>query len=143
MGYVADMRVQNRWGNPLTVLQLVTGLYLLALGLSELVAYTSELNQFARSVSRAFGGSGSVVPVIVAIVAIAAGVLLVWSLFAPVAGRFLYVSTMIVAVLWLLRVAVAYVFNGLLEPNLVVWLARTTGELIPGVVIWTVGRQYA
>lgn len=84
------MAVSKRWSNPLVILQLLTGVYLLSLGLSELVAYSSEINQFARSISRAFGGSGSVLPVIVAILEIAAGVL-----------------------------------------------------LIPGIVIWTVGRQYS
>jgi hypothetical protein len=134
--------VSKRWGNPLVILQLVTGIYLVALGLSEIVAYSSELHQFARSVSRAFGGTGSVIPVIVAIIQIAAGGLLIWVLFGSVPSRILYFGTMVIAVLWILRVLVAFVFNEPFEPTLLSWLAQFSGELIPGIVIWTVGRQY-
>ena len=137
------MAVSKRWSNPLVILQLVTGIYLLSLGLSEIVSYSSELNQFARSVSHAFGGSGSVLPVIVAIIEIAAGVLLIWGLFGFVSGRLLYPATMAIAALWVVRVLVAFVFNEPLEPTFLTWLARVTGELIPGIVIWTVGRQYS
>jgi uncharacterized membrane protein YphA (DoxX/SURF4 family) len=135
--------VSKRWSNPLVILQLLTGVYLLSLGLSELVTYSSEVNQFARSVSRAFGGSGSVLPVIVAILEIAAGVLLIWGLFGSVSGRLLYLATMAIAALWVVRVLVAFVFNEPLEPRFLTWLTRVTGELIPGIVVWTVGRQYS
>lgn len=132
----------SRWKTPLTVLQLVTGAYLLVLGVSELVAYTSELNQFVRSVSQAFGGSGNVMTVIVAILEIVAGALLVWALFGRIDGRVVYVSTMVIAGLWVLRILVLYVLNDPFEPTGLVWLADVTGQLIPGLVIWAVGSRY-
>ena len=49
---------------------------------------------------------------------------------------------MVLAALWVLRVLVAYVFDAPFEPTLLAWLTVVTGELIPGIVIWTVGRQY-
>lgn len=127
----------------MVVLQLVTGIYLLAQGIAELVFYRSDLNQFARSVSRAFGGSGDILSLIVALIAIAAGALLIWVLFGAVSGRLLYLSTMIIAVLWVLRSLAAYVFNAPFEPTFIVWLANVSGDLIPGIVVWLVGRQYA
>ena len=125
------------------MLQLITGLYLVALGISGIAAYTSQLNEFARTISRAFGGSGSIFPLLVAILEVVAGALLLWALFGRVEARVLYGSTMVLAALWVLRVLLSYVFDNLLEPNFVVWLAGITGELIPGLVIWTVGRQFS
>lgn len=133
----------NRRSSPLFLLQLVTGLYLVALGVSGIGAYTSELNEFARTISRAFGGSGSIFPLLLAILELLAGALLLWALFGRVEQRALYISTIVLAALWVLRVLLFYVFDNLLEPNLIVWLAGVTGELIPGMVIWTVGRQYS
>lgn len=135
--------MRSRWGSPLFLLQLVTGLYLVALGISGIAAYTSQLNEFARTISRAFGGSGSIFPLLVAILEVVAGALLLWALFGRVEARVLYLSTMVLAALWVLRVLLFYVFDNLLEPNFIVWLAGITGELIPGLVIWTVGRQYS
>ena len=123
------------------MLQLITGLYLVALGISGIAAYTSQLNEFARTISRAFGGSGSIFPLLVAILEVVAGALLLWALFGRVEARVLYGSTMVLAALWVLRVLLSYVFDNLLEPNFIVWFAGITGELIPGLVIWTVGRH--
>lgn len=136
------MASRESWGNPLFLLQLVVGVFLLALGISELVEYNSELNQFARSMSRAFGGSGSVLPVIVALVQILAGALLVAALFTPVPAAAVFWSSIIIAVLWIVRVVLGYVVNDPFEPTLLVWLVRFTRELIPGLVVWAVGRQY-
>lgn len=133
--------MRSRWSSPLLVLQLITGLYLIALGISGIAAYTSQLNEFARTISRAFGGSGSIFPLLVAILEVVAGALLLWALFGRVEARVLYVSTMVLAALWVLRVLLFQVFDNLLEPNFIVWLAGITGELIPGLVIWTVGRH--
>lgn len=136
------MASRESWGNPLVLLQLVVGVFLLALGISELVEYNSELNQFARSMSRAFGGSGSVLPVIVALVQILAGALLVAALFTPVPAAAVFWSSIIIAALWIVRVVLGYVVNDPFEPTLLVWLVRFTRELIPGLVVWAVGRQY-
>jgi uncharacterized membrane protein YphA (DoxX/SURF4 family) len=136
------MAARENWGSPLVILQLVVGVFLAALGLSELVEYNSELNQFARSISRAFGGSGSVLPVIVALVELVAGVLLVAGLFTPVPAAAVFWTSIIVAVLWIVRVLIGYVFNEPFEPTFLVWLVGFTRELILGLVIWMVGRQY-
>lgn len=136
------MSARESLGQPLVLLQLVVGLFLVALGLSELVEHNSELNQFARSVSRAFGGGGSVLPVIVALVEIAAGALLVAGLFTPVPAAAVFWTSIIIAILWVARVLIGYVFNEPFEPTFLVWLVRFTRELIPGLVVWTVGVRY-
>lgn len=136
------MAARQDWGSPVVLLQLVVGVFLLTLGISELVEYNSELNQFARSMSRAFGGSGSVLPVIIALIEILAGGLLLGSLFTPVPAAAVFWSSIVIAVLWIVHVIVAYVLNDPFEPTLLMWLVGFSRELIPGLVIWTVGRQY-
>ncbi|MFO7781575.1 MAG: hypothetical protein R6W94_08085 [Spirochaetia bacterium] len=136
------MAARQDWSSPVVLLQLVVGVFLLTLGISELVEYNSELNQFARSMSRAFGGSGSVLPVIIALIEILAGGLLLAALFTPVPGAAVFWSSIVIAVLWIVRVIVSYVLRDPLEPTLLVWLVGFSHELIPGLVIWTVGRQY-
>lgn len=135
--------MRSRWSSPAFLLHLVTGIYLTALGISGIMAYTSGLSEFAREMSRAFGGTGSIFPLLVAILEVVAGLMLLWALFGQVQAKALYVATMVLAALWLLRVLLAYVFDNLLEPSFIVWLAGFSGELIPGLVIWTVGRRYA
>ncbi|MFP4705705.1 MAG: DoxX family membrane protein [Spirochaetaceae bacterium] len=137
------MRSRESWGSPLVILQLVVGVFLVALGLAELIEYNSELNQFARSVSRAFGGSGSVLPVLVALIEIVAGALLVAGLFTPVPAAAVFWTSIIIAVLWIVQALVGYVFNDPFEPSVFVWLSEFTRELILGLAIWTVGRRYA
>ena len=136
------MAARQNWGSPLVLLQLVVGVFLLTLGISQLVEYNSELNQFARSMSRAFGGSGSVLPVIVALNEILAGGLLIAALFTPVPGGVVFWSSIVIAVLWIVRVIVSYVLNDPFEPTFLLWLVGFSRELIPALVIWTVGRQY-
>ena len=136
------MAVRQNWDSPLVLLQLVVGVFLLTLGISELVEYNSELSQFARSMSRAFGGSGSVLPVIVALIEILAGGLLIAALFTPVPGGVVFWSSIVIAVLWIVRVIVAYVLNDPFEPTVLFWLVGFSRELIPALVIWMVGRQY-
>lgn len=136
------MATRSKGVNPLFLLQLITGIYLLSLGVSELVEYNSEWNQFARSVASAFGEGGDVLTVVIAILEIAAGAILIWALFARPSGGVVRTSCLVIAALWLLRVLVAYVFNDILEPSFFSWLPLLTGELIPGAVVLMIGSQY-
>jgi hypothetical protein len=136
------MATRTKWMSPLALLQLITGIYLVSLGVSDLIAYNSEWNQFARSVADAFGESGNALTVIISILEIAAGAVLIWVLFGRTSGRVVRLSCVVIAALWLIRVLVAYVFNDIFEPSFFTWLALVSGELIPGAVVWMIGSQY-
>ena len=136
------MATSGRWGGPLVLLQAVSGVYLATLGVSELFAHRSQLNQFARSLSATFQGGGSLFPTLVAVVELAVGALLLWALFLRVSNRAVYISCLAIVPLSLIRVVVPYLFRAPFEPTILSWLTRFAGELLPAFAVWTVGSSY-
>ncbi len=129
-------------GSPAGILQLVTGVYLVMLGISELIAYNSEINSLIRSVSRAFGGGGDVMTIVVAVLEILAGLFLLWALVGSVPARTVFLGAKVIALLWIVRVVIVLVLNDPLEPTGLVWVTELCGALIPGLGIWVVANRY-
>lgn len=123
-------------------MQLVIGLFFITLGIAALADYNTALSQIGRSLGRAFGGGSEFMEVVVAILELAAGVVLVVALFAPVRARVLFVACIVILVLWGLRILYFHVFNDLGGPNFLVWLNRLSLDLIPGVGIWMIAGRY-
>jgi hypothetical protein len=131
-------------GNPLFIIQLVLGLFLATLGLAGLVEYNSTASELGRALNQAFGGSNDVVPVIVAILELAAGVFILAALFVPVKPNILFILVLAILVLWLIRVLSVYVLtDAIFEPTFLVWLNRVSADLLPAAALWLVAKRYS
>jgi uncharacterized membrane protein YphA (DoxX/SURF4 family) len=128
---------------PFVVVQLLTALFLITLGIQGLVEYNSDWNQFWRGVNHAFGGDNAqVLAIIISILELASGVVVLLALFRIGNDRIVRILTLIVIVFWLLRIIYYYVFNGFLEPSFILWLNRISLELLVTAVLWMINRRY-
>lgn len=125
------------------VLQIVVGVFLVTLGLIGIVDWDSNLAQVGRGLNRAFGRPNDPVNLVVAIAEVAAGVIVFAGVFWGLRSRLLYAATLVIAVLWAVRLVLAFLARDIFEPDFLVWLNRLAADLIVLLALWLVNRKYA
>ena len=124
-------------------LQLTLGIFLITLGIAEIMAYDSGIARLGRSIAGAFGGSSGALNLVAAVVELAAGVVVVAALFAPVGRQVFTVSMWVIVILWGLRILYWFVFTDLLEPDFVVWLNGLSRDAVIGLSLLVITRRGA
>jgi hypothetical protein len=127
----------------LFVLQIVVAVFLFTLGLMGLVDYDSGWARLGRDLNRLFGKANDPVTVIVSVVELVAGVLLAAALFVPVKTRWLYWTTMVIAIVWAVWIVLDLFVNGIFEPSFLKWLNQLAQTLILLLALWMINRKYA
>ncbi len=127
----------------LFVLQCVVAVFLVTLGLMALLEYDSDWSRFARDVNRLFGRANDPLAVIVAIVEIVAGALVFAALFVPVKRRWLYLTTLVIAIVWAVWIVVDLVVNRAFQPSFLAWLNQLASDLVLLLALWLINRKYA
>jgi len=125
------------------VLQIVMAVFLITLGLIGIINWDSGLAQFGRDLNRVFGRPNNPINLIAAIVELVAGVIVLAAVFVYVRSRVLFVATLVIAILWVVRIIISLFAQGLFEPNFLVWLNRLAADLIVLTALWLVNRKYA
>lgn len=138
----AATRVSIRF-DALFVLQLVVAVFLVTLGLIGLVDYDSGLSRFGREVNRLFGRANDPFSIVVAVVELVAGVLVLAALFVPVKRRWLFWTTLVIAIVWAVWIVLDLFANGIFEPTFLTWLNRFASSLIMLLALWLINRKYA
>jgi len=127
----------------LFVLQIVVAVFLFTLGLMVLVRYDSDMSRLGRDLNRLFGRANNPFNIIVAVVELVAGVLLAAALFVPVRTRWLYWTTLVIAIVWAVRILLFQFVNDIFEPTFLVWLNQLAGDLVLLLALWLINRKYA
>jgi hypothetical protein len=127
----------------LFVLQVVVAVFLFTLGLMAVIRYDSGLARFGRDLNRALGGTNNPFNIIVAVVEMVAGVLILAALFVPVKTRWLYWTTLVVAIVWAVRIVLFLFAGDIFEPTFLVWLNRLAADLVLLLALWMINRKYA
>jgi len=127
----------------LFVLQIVVAVFLITAGLMGLIDYDSGWSRFGRDVNRLFGRASDPVTVIVAVVELVAGVLLAAALFVPVRIRWLYWTTLVIAIVWAVWIVLDLFVNGIFEPSFLKWLNELARTLVMLLALWLINRKYA
>ena len=127
----------------LFVLQIVVAVFLFTAGLMGLIDYDSGWSRLGRDVHRLFGRANDPVTVIVAVVELVAGVLLLAALFVPVRTRWLYWTTLVIAIVWAVWIILDLFINGIFEPSFLSWLNQLAETLVMLVALWLINRKYA
>jgi uncharacterized membrane protein YphA (DoxX/SURF4 family) len=125
------------------VLQIVLAVFLVTLGIVEITQWNSDLARLGRGISRVFGRPNSAFNLIVGIVELAAGVIVFLGLFFSVKTRLLYFATLVIAILWAVRIILGFFGQQAFEPDFVTWLNRLAADLVILLSLWLINRKYA
>lgn len=121
-----------------TVLAWVLGLFFLALGIQEAVAYGSDGAKFLRGVNETFGGRSDVLTLIFAIVEIVCGVMLLIAPLGILKPGAVSVALIVIAIFWLVRVVFAFFIDrAAFKPDALPWLRDLALNLVVLVAIWS------
>lgn len=124
-------------------LQLAVSLFLIVSGLLGIMDYNSTINEVVRSLTRTFGGRSDVLNIIISVAELVSGAVLLIGLFLIIRNNTLFYATLTVFILWAVRVVFYYFLNGLLQPDLLIWLHRVSPDLIVLSSLWVIFRRYA
>ena len=127
--------------NSYLFLQLSLALMLIATGVLGINSYNSGGSELLRGINKAFGSSNDVIPILMAVIELVAGVILVISLFDLIPARLLNILLLIIFIFWAVNIALAYILNGFLEPSFIKWLASISPQLIILTSLWIVYRN--
>jgi len=127
----------------LFVLQIVVAVFLFTAGLMGLIDYDSGWARLGRDVNRFFGRANDPVTVIVSVVELVAGVLLLAALFVPVRTKWLYWTTLVIAIVWAVWIVLDLFVNGIFEPSFLKWLNQLAQTLLLLLALWLINRKYA
>ena len=130
-------------GTTVFVLQIVVAAYLITLGLLGIIHWDSGAAQFARGLSRAFGGSNNPFNLIVAILELAAGAIVLLGLFVSMRSSLLAAATLVIAILWVIQIIIVFFARDIFEPDFLIWLNRLAADLIVLLALWLINRKYA
>jgi hypothetical protein len=136
--------VRTAWRvDSLFILQILVAVFLVTLGLIALIDYDSSLSRLGRGVNQLFGRANDPFNVIVAVVELLAGVLVLAALFVPVQTRWLYWTTLVIAIVWIVRIVLVRVVDGIFEPSFLTWLNNLSIDCILLLSLWLINRKYA
>jgi hypothetical protein len=131
------MRSKSEFLRPLSLLQLALGLFFGLTGLLFLVNYNSSGAHF----SSVFG-SNNIVNLFIALIELAVGIMFIIGLFADIPFKVMFVSGIIILIIWIIYIIIGYFINNFIEPGFLSWLQRLSLELIVLGCIWGVTSQY-
>ncbi len=126
------MKSKSEFFRPLGLLQLALGLFF---GLTGLL-YLSNYN------SNGVFGKNNMFNILIAIIVLAAGIIFLIALFAPIPSKVMFVSGIIILIIWALFIIISYFINNFLNPSFLPWLQKLSLELIVLGCIWGVTSQY-
>ncbi len=125
------------------VLQIVMAAFLITLGLIGIINYSSDLAQLGRDLNIVFGRANNPINLIAAIVELAAGVIILAAVFFYVQSRWIFVATLVIAILWAVRIIINLFAQDIFEPTFLIWLNRLCADLIVLTALWLINRKYA
>ncbi len=127
----------------LVFLQAAVSAFFVLVGLVAIVNYNSDLSRFGRSVVRTFGGSNDPVSLIIAILAVVAGLILLGGLVFRIESRVMYAAGLGAFVFWSLRILYVFFLNDAFKPDLLIWLAQLSPDAIVLAALWLIARKYS
>lgn len=120
------------------ILVILVGAFMLLNGIAVLTANTQGFGGFAHDVSRAFGGSGNSVNIVIAVIQLVAGALLIISRFVSIGvlDSFLRIALFI---FWIVVMVLSLVLGGNINriDTLGWWIALVNQSIIL-VILWMI-----
>jgi len=137
------MRRRSAGFDVTVVLQIVMAAFLITLGLIGIINYSSDLAQLGRDLNIVFGRANNPINLIAAIVELIAGVIVLAAVFFYLQSRWIFVATLVIAILWAVRIIIILFAQDIFEPTFLIWLNRLAADLIVLTALWLINRKYA
>ncbi|MBN2546426.1 MAG: hypothetical protein JXB50_11560 [Spirochaetes bacterium] len=131
------MKSSSEFFRPLSLLQLALGLFFGLTGLMYLLSYRSSGAHF-----RGVFGSNNLFNLLTVLIELAVGIIFLIGLFAQIPSRFMFITGIIILIIWVIYIVISYFINSFLEPGFLSWLQKLSLELIVLGCIWAVTSQY-
>ena len=128
----------NKSSVSVTFLQLALALMFIALGISGVTHYNSGGAEFLRGLNKAFGRSNDIIPIIISIVELVAGILLLINVFGLIHGKLASILLLVIIIYWGFTIIMNYFVNNLLEPDFIKWLGNMSPQLVILASLWIV-----
>ncbi len=130
-------------GDSLVFLQTSVAAFFILFGLVAIVNYNSRLASFSRELTRTFGGTNDPISLIIAILAIIAGLILLGGLVLSISPQLMYASGVGMLIFWALRILYIYFVHNAFKPDFLVWLANLAPEAIVLAALLLIARKYS
>ena len=127
----------------LFVLQIVVAVFLITLGLVGIIRYDSDVSRLGRDLNRVFGRANDPFNIVMAVVQLVAGILVLAALFVPVKARWLYVTTLVIGIVWAVRIFLFLFVSRIFQPTFLSWLNQLAADCILLLALWMINRKYA
>lgn len=124
-------------------LQGTVAAFFILFGLAAIVNYDSGMNRFGRALVRTFGGSNDPLSLIIAILALIAGVILLGGLVFRISSRLMSAAGLGMLIFWALRMLYVFFLNDIFKPDLLIWLANLSPDAIVLAALSLIARKYA
>ncbi|MBI9104642.1 MAG: hypothetical protein JEY99_19665 [Spirochaetales bacterium] len=131
----------NKSSGSVVFLQLALALMFITLGIAGITHYNSGGVEFLRGLNKAFGRTNDIIPIIMAVIELVAGVLLLINLFGIIPGKTASVLLLIVFIYWGFTIVMNFFVDNLFEPDLLVWLGNISPQLVVLSALWIVFRR--
>ena len=125
------------------LMQIAVALFLITLGIIGIVYYNSRFAEWGRSIDRFFGRADNPINIIVAIAELVAGIIIGLALFVPVTGKAAWIASLVMVIVWIVKILWIYFLNGIFDPTFIIWLNGLSVALIVLIGLWVVNRKYA
>lgn len=130
-------------GSSLVFLQSTVAAFFVLFGLASIVNYNSQLSRFGRAITQTFGGTNDPITLIIAILAIIAGLILLGGLIFSISPQLMYAAGLGMLIFWALRILYIYFLNNIFKPDALVWLANLSPEAIVLAALLLIARKYS
>ena len=114
----------------------------IAIGILGITHYNSSGSELLRGLNKTFGGRNDIIPIVMAVIELVAGVLLFVSLFDLIPSRLLSFLLLVIFIFWAINIVMAYILNDIFEPDFLRWLAAISPQLVILSALWIVYRNY-
>jgi hypothetical protein len=125
------------------LMQIAVTLFLVTLGIIGIVYYNSRFSEWGRSIDRFFGRADNPINLIVAVAELVAGIIIGFALFSPVPGRAAWIASLVMVIVWIVKILWIFFLNGIFDPTFIIWLNGLSVSLIVLIGLWVVNRKYA
>jgi len=115
--------------------------FFILFGLVGIASYNSDLNRLGRAIASMFGGTGDVLSLVIAILALASGIVLLLGLFVRDISRYMSAAAWAVVVFWGLRIVYVFFANNALEPDALTWLEQLSMAVVILAAVVSLARR--
>jgi len=126
-------------GGSIFLLQLSVGILFLVIGILGLSGETSGFGAMINNMNRFLGVQGKIIPTIISILQLAAGLFLLLDLFNLVRLGATKTLVLIILILWIVNMVFAHILgNSLFDPSFLAWLGALAPNLVVLASLWII-----